>query len=73
MPVNTAVHRPIDPIDAAAADTLPRAPIAALDSVGWKPRHLLSTFADRRSLRKIGGVGAYLTQVRWSLWWALRR
>lgn len=72
MPVNTAVHRPMDAIEAVTADTL-RAPIPALELTGWKPRHLLSTFSDRRSLRKIGGVGAYLTQVRWSLWWALRR
>ena len=68
MPANTAVHRRIDTVDAS-----PQAPIQMLDSIDWKPRHLLSTFSDRRSLRKIGGVGAYLTQVRWSLWWALRR
>ena len=73
MPVNTAIQRPIDPIEADTTDALARAPIPALDPVGWRPRHLLSTFSDRRSLRKIGGVGAYLTQVRWSLWWALRR
>lgn len=69
MPANTAVHQAIDTVDARPQ----QAPIALLDSLEWKPRHLLSTFSDRRSLRKIGGMGAYLTQVRWSLWWALRR
>ena len=68
MPANTAVHTRLDTRDAP-----PQAPIPMLDSLDWKPRHLLSTFSDRRSLRKIGGMGAYLTQVRWSLWWALRR
>lgn len=67
MAINTAVHTKVE-----TADTRPRAPIAPLDSFRWKPRHLLSTFSDRRPIRKIGGLGAYLTQVGWSLWWALR-
>lgn len=68
MPANTAVHTRIDPVDAR-----PRVPIGLLDAVSWRPRHLLSSFSDRRSLRKIGGMSAYLAQVRWSIWWALRR
>jgi hypothetical protein len=29
----------------------------------------MSILSDRRSLREIGGVRAYLTQVGWSIWW----
>ena len=68
MPVSTAVESPRATVRIPA-----RAPRAELEDLSWKPRHLLSTLSDRRSLRKIGGMNAYLTQVRWSVWWALRR
>ena len=68
MPVTTAVESP-----RATVRVAPRAPRQEVEDLSWKPRHLLSTFSDRRSLAKIGGMGAYLAQVRWSLWWALRR
>ena len=29
----------------------------------------MSILSDRRTLREIGGVRAYLTQVGWSIWW----
>lgn len=29
----------------------------------------MSILSDRRSLREIGGVRAYVKQVGWSLWW----
>lgn len=29
----------------------------------------MSILSDRRSLRDIGGVRAYVKQVGWSLWW----
>lgn len=29
----------------------------------------MSILSDRRTLREIGGVGAYVRQVGWSLWW----
>ncbi len=31
----------------------------------------LSIFTDRRPLRQIGGLRAYLHQVAWSIWWRL--
>lgn len=67
MPVDTVAHHRIEPARAGSVSP------ARQGVVGWKPRHLLSNFSDRRSLRTIGGMGAYVTQVRWSLWWALRR
>ncbi len=33
----------------------------------------MSLFTDRRPLRQIGGLRAYLVQVSWSLRWRLRR
>lgn len=68
MSVNTAVHQP-----AATAEPASRAPLAVVEEARWKRRYLLSSFRDRRSLGEIGGLGAYLAQVGWSLWWALRR
>jgi hypothetical protein len=32
----------------------------------------MSILSDRRSLREIGGVRAYIRQVGWSLWWRTR-
>lgn len=32
----------------------------------------MSILSDRRSLREIGGVRAYVRQVGWSLWWRTR-
>ena len=29
----------------------------------------MSLFSDRRPLREIGGLRAYVSQVIWSLWW----
>ncbi len=29
----------------------------------------MSILSDRRSLREIGGLRAYVRQVGWSLWW----
>lgn len=29
----------------------------------------MSILSDRRSLREIGGLRAYVVQVGWSLWW----
>lgn len=67
MPANTAIHSSLTTAQAAL-----RAQSAAVSAARGKKRYLFSTLRDRRSLREIGGMGAYLTQVRWSLWWALR-
>ena len=67
MRANTAIQ----PTTPPAAQAPPTVAPFLLDARG-KKRHLLSTLSDRRSMRQIGGFGAYLRQVRWSLWWALR-
>ncbi len=67
MRVNTAVQPTIPPTEHVA-----QAPASVVADARGKKLHLLAAFSDRRPLRQIGGVSAYLRQVRWSLWWALR-
>ena len=67
MQLNTAVPTVVSRVEA-----VPFVPTEVVDAVRWKKKNVLSCLRDRRSLREIGGLNAYLTQVRWSVWWALR-
>lgn len=67
MHANTAVNTSVTPVIAG-----PRIPSEVEESLRWKKRYVFSCLRDRRSLAEIGGWNAYLTQVRWSVWWALR-
>ena len=67
MRANTAVQPTIPP-----TERVPPAPAAVVAAARGRKLHLFAALSDRRPLRQIGGVSAYLRQVRWSLWWALR-